>query len=333
MNKETGVIIHVQNRSEYRMEHDCCHMSPGDNPFTARMRFHQSWYRHHILNLPPGPNKAAGGKLYGNVLREEDGRRGYNFLNEAIHAFAEKRIQMNEGAVEPDRLRNNLLSSQPMCFNLFTSLDQDQELATLLVAALPQVPEDITVTAVRLEYAPPRETHLNDRTAFDALIEYERDRKRGFIGIETKLTEPFSQQRYEFAKPGYSRWRDNPDWWWISDPAEFFPNPQFNQIWRNHLLAFSMLNQPDTPYSEGYCAVLHHDQDESCPKALEQYREHLSTGGLNTLLHWRLDDVVERWLAVVKSRAHRDWLSAFRLRYLDLEASRPAWEAFQVASS
>jgi len=134
------------------------------------MRFHQSWYRRHILNLSPGPNKAAGGKLYGNVLRDEDGQQGYNFINEAIHAFAEKRIQMNEGAVEPDRLRNNLLCSQPMCFNLFAPLDQDLELATLLVAALPQVPEGITVTAVRLEYAPLMETHLSDRTAFDALI-------------------------------------------------------------------------------------------------------------------------------------------------------------------
>jgi len=315
------------------MEHECCHTSQGDNSFTARMRFHQSWYRRHVLNLPPGPNKAAGGKLYGNVLREEDGRQGYNFLSDAIHLCAEERIRRNEGAVEPDRLRNNLLSSQPMCFNLFAPMGDDLELASLLAEALPGVPKGLSVRAISLEYAPSKESHLNDRTAFDAFIEYERDGNRGFIGIETKLTEPFSQQRYEFAKPGYSRWRENPNWWWNLGSEDCFPNPLYNQIWRNHLLAFSMLNQPNTPYNEGYCAVLHHNEDESCPKALQQYRAHVNADGLNTLLHWRLEDVLESWSAVVKARAHRDWLNAFRLRYLDLEASRPAWEAFQASIS
>jgi hypothetical protein len=323
----------VQNLLEYRMEHDYCHVSRGDNPFTARMRFHQSWYRRHVLNLPCGPNRAAGGRLYGNVLREEDGKQGYNFLNEAIHAFAEKRIQMNEGAVEPDRLRNNLLSSQPMCFNLFAALDQDLELASRLVASLPQVPKDITVTAVRLEYAPNKETHLNDRTAFDAFIEYERSGRRGFIGIESKLTEPFGPYPFPFSRPGYSRWRENPDWWWKPGAEVAFSNPQYNQLWRNHLLAFSMVHQSDLPYHEGYCAVLHHSEDQSCPKALDLYREHLNLDGMNTLLNWRLNEVLESWLPLAKTRAHRDWLNAFRLRYLDLEASRPAWEAFQVSSS
>lgn len=70
-------------------EDGCLHIAPSDGPFTARMRFHQSWYRHTVLALPPGPNPAARGALYGNILRPEDGRRGRNFLTETIHAVAQ----------------------------------------------------------------------------------------------------------------------------------------------------------------------------------------------------------------------------------------------------
>ena len=51
----------------------------------------------------------------------------------------------------------------------------------------------------------PADEYLDDRTAFDVFIEYEGDGDHaGFIGIEVKLTEPFSQHRYD--KPTYRRW-------------------------------------------------------------------------------------------------------------------------------
>jgi hypothetical protein len=52
--------------------------------------------------------------------------------------------------------------------------------------------------------APEGLQHL-DLTAFDAWIEYRCGERKGFIGIETKLTESFSQAEYSFASPGYSR--------------------------------------------------------------------------------------------------------------------------------
>jgi hypothetical protein len=52
---------------------------------------------------------------------------------------------------------------------------------------------------VDIEYAPdPKEEFLDDRTAFDAFVEFDRvDGTRGFVGIETKLTEPFSRKTYD----------------------------------------------------------------------------------------------------------------------------------------
>jgi hypothetical protein len=114
------------------------------------MRFHQSWYRKYVLNLPPGQNPAARGELYGNMLRAEDGDRGFNFLSEAIYQRAIERLKQGRGAVEPYRLLNNMLSSQPMCFNLFAPLKETLELATKLIVALPGVPSGIQVSNVEL---------------------------------------------------------------------------------------------------------------------------------------------------------------------------------------
>ena len=320
------------NAPSHGLEAGCRHVASSDNRLAARMRFHQSWYRRHVLNLPPGPNPAARGTVYGNTLRPEDGMQGYNFVNEAIHRFAEQRLDQAQGMVEPGRLRNNLLSSQPMCFNLFAPLAQDLSLASRLTAGLFRLPDALRVTEVEIEYAPSKEQHLNDNTAFDAWIEYERGQGvRGFVGIETKLTEPFSQAEYAFDER-YARWRYQPDWWWRPGAEEAFSDRRFNQLWRNHLLAFSILHQPEQVYQEGFCAVVYHDEDVACTKAIEAYRLQLEPWAQSTLLDWPLGHVVERWTDLLQSRAQRDWLNAFRLRYLDLEASRPAWQIFKEQS-
>src|SRR4051794_12990890 len=118
----------MEGNLDHGMELDCRHIAPSDDHFTGRMRFHQSWYRRHVLDLPAGPNEAARGQLYGNMLRQDDGSRGFNFLSEPIYRCAEARLAQNRGAVEARRLRNNLLSSQPMCFNLFAPLKFDLRL-------------------------------------------------------------------------------------------------------------------------------------------------------------------------------------------------------------
>jgi len=320
------------NTRSHGLEADCLHVAPSDNQFAARMRFHQSWYRRHVLDLPPGPNPAARGAVYGNMLQPEDGMRGCNFLSEEIHGFAEERLSQAQGMVEPNRLRNNLLSSQPMCFNLIAPLALDHTLASRLIAGLSGLPGGLRVTDVKVEYAPPREQHLNDRTAFDAWIEYERDEGvRGFVGVEAKLTEPFSQAEYAFAER-YARWRYQENWWWRNRAEETFSDTRFNQLWRDHLLVFSILHQPEQVYQEGFCAVAYHEKDEACTRAIEAYRLQIEPWAQPTLLDWPLGDMVGRWASLLQSRAQREWLQAFRLRYLDLDTSRPAWQIMKEQS-
>jgi|SRR3954453_5456657 hypothetical protein len=153
---------------DHGMEADCRHIHPRDNAFMGRMRFHQSWYRRGVLGLLPGPNPHARNELYGNMLTGADGSRGFNFLSEEIYRCAQDRLAQNTGAIDPRKLRNNLLSSQPMCFNLFALLKSNLALTSRLIPLLPGAPQGIRVTRVELEFAPSKDQHLNDRTAFDA---------------------------------------------------------------------------------------------------------------------------------------------------------------------
>ena len=236
------------------MESDCRHVALNDNPFTARMRFHQSWYLRHVLGLKPGRNPHAKDAIYGSQLTEKDGGDGLNVLTAGIWDLVQSRIAENHGIVtssDIDRLKRNLLSSQPMCFNLFAPLADDLDLATRLVRTLPGLPSGIDVVRVEFEYRPGKKgLFLGDGTLFDAFLEYERPGGvRGFVGIETKLTEPFSRKAYEFAD-GYSRWMEEPDWWWRKGAEEHFPDVIFNQLWRNSLLVFAVLYHKNSVYDE-----------------------------------------------------------------------------------
>ncbi len=317
------------------METDCKHIAPTDDTFTGRMRFHQSWYRRHVLGLPPGPNPSARGELYGNMLCEKDGKAGWNFVTGAVHAYADGRLAKDPTHIEEERLRNNLLSSQPMCFNLFAPLDLDRNLATRLIRALPGFEHVARVTDVKLEYAPtPKEDFLNDGTSFDAWVEYERrsDGALGFVAIETKLTEPFSPTHRDFTER-YRRWKVEPAWWWRDGAEDHFPNKLYNQLWRNHLLAFALRYQKALKYAECFCAVVSHPQDVSCPKAVTDYGGHLLPAGKETLLPWSLETLINAWLPLAATREETSWLQAFRLRYLDLDASEPAWQQWQGTGS
>jgi len=109
--------------------------SAGDSPTVRRHRFHQSWYRAFVLGLPPGtgPQEHAT-SVYGNMLRAEDAASGSNFLTDEIHQIAERRIA-EDGTIEPFRCRHNMLSSQPMCFNLIGPLQFRPSLAAAFVQA------------------------------------------------------------------------------------------------------------------------------------------------------------------------------------------------------
>ena len=299
----------------------------SDNAFTKRMRFHQSWYRATVLKVPYGTGPTPRSKTeYGNMLTAEDAEKGLNFLTPEIFEAVKTRLAEAEGLIEEFRLMRNMLSSQPLCFNLFGYLGLHLDLATQLMDAL--FPGEVKrVTRVVVEHAPePRADYLNDHTAFDAFVEYVTvDDQPAFLGIETKLTEPFSPKVYDTAE--YRRWMTGSNSPWRDGAIRHLPEIRHNQLWRDHLLAVATLDHPASPYSLGRLMLLRHPGDTKCADASRTYQNLLRPGDgtfvdmpLNRLMDW-VDtlDLVD---------GHKEWLEAFRLRYLDLADSQEAFEAW-----
>jgi len=168
----------------------------GDSKFVAKCRKLQSIYRAE-QGLAIRPYKGRDGvHYYGNYI--EGGEiSGANFLADYIFEYAKHRVENKERheTIESDRLFNNLLSSQPMAFNLFCPLrkllqESPEEATRVIRSALPMFPIHL-VTKVDLEFIPSDYKDLTgDKSAMDAIICFKAaDGKDGFIAIETKYSE------------------------------------------------------------------------------------------------------------------------------------------------
>lgn len=118
---------------------------------------------------------------------------GANFLSPAAREAAVDRVAHRQDAqmLNRQRLWCDLLSSMPMCFNLFGPLWADRGFAQQAVNAwFPDAPG--TVSDIRFEWSTGRRdpAYLGNQTAFDVAIELDlEDGTFGIIGIETKYHE------------------------------------------------------------------------------------------------------------------------------------------------
>ena len=173
----------------------------GDTRFVADCRKMQSIYRVEIgEGICPYTDRYGKLHYYGNYISNgENPKEGCwkNFLTEYAFNYAKERVNHKKPyeTIESDRLFNNLLSSQPMAFNLFCPLrqmrEESPETATKVIkAALPSYSIH-KVTDVDLEFIPENYKDLTgDKSAMDAIIRFEDEQgKKGFIAIETKYSE------------------------------------------------------------------------------------------------------------------------------------------------
>ena len=173
----------------------------GDSKFVAECRKLQSIYRHEIgEEIHPYTDRYGKLHYYGNYISNgESPKEGCwkNFLTKDAFEHAKYRVEHKKKyeTIEADRLFNNLLSSQPMAFNLFCPLrqmlEESPETATNVIkAALPDYPIH-KVTGVELEFIPENnESLIGDKSAMDAIIKFEDEAgKMGFIAVETKYSE------------------------------------------------------------------------------------------------------------------------------------------------
>ena len=168
----------------------------GDSKFVAKCRLLQSIYRVEIGEDEGYIQRGSKRYFYGNYIMNGD-KTGKNFLEDYIFDYAKERVNNRKHyeTINEERLFNNLLSSQPMAFNLFCPLikmlEEDESSTTdILRAALPDYNIN-KVTKIDLEFIPDNFKELtNDLTAMDAIIEFtDNDGIPSFIAIETKYSE------------------------------------------------------------------------------------------------------------------------------------------------
>jgi len=299
--------------------------SEGDSAIVRRHRFHQSWYRALVLGLPAGTGPTEGdSSRYGNMLTAEDANAGSNFLTREIHRVAEERMASG-GTVEPFRCRRNMLSSQPMCFNLFGPLTSRPELAAAFVRNVTGRDVELDDDGVRIEDSP---GHLDDRTGLDVSIRYRTaDGRRGVLGIETKLSERFSPKVYGLdSKPAYRRYSEAAGSPFDVDQLEALTRSRWNQLWRNQLLCEAIRSHEDRDFAE---QVVVFPADAGRTESLvEEYAGLLAVP--DAVQARTLSEVVES-LGGLASDDDQVWLRGFRTRYIDLDLSASLLDAWMSA--
>jgi hypothetical protein len=284
---------------------------PSDDAWTAKYRRLQSWYRETVLHARPAPSGKRA--LVGSMLADDDvkARPTLNFLTDEVAAYVARRVpevHRAGGSLEEHRLEHNMLSSMPLCFNLFGHLRAHLTEAAAVLPAVLRVPM-ARVEDIQVEWAPPPEEHLGDRTAFDAVVFYRTPRGgRGLVAIETKYTEQFSATEYDL--PTYRALTVAP--LFRDGAAAKLREKATNQLWRNTLLATSVAAKEG--FDEVRVAVVACAGDAKVEKAVSGLRGQLVEPDA-LVRAVTLEELVSPFAELPATAA---WARAFRERYLDL---------------
>ncbi len=208
------------------------------------------------------------------------------------------------------RIFNDLLSSQPLCFNLFGEMLRDLPLASKTFARLSNG-RISKVTAIQFEHSPGRRdpAFTDDRSAFDVFVEYvPAAGGRGFAGIEVKyheaLGDPAAPHRDRYSEIAQAMAAFNPS------RMEDLKAKPLQQIWRDHLLAGSLLAHKASGYTDGFFVFLRPELNAACQSAVASYRKCLADE--TAFAEWTLEGVRD---ALRKSGAP-GWVERFHSRYL-----------------
>ena len=183
--------------------------------FVRKCRERQGRYREQMgEQMGVGPHNTPTARKQVNMLVDGD-KTGKNFVNEYTFNYAKHRVENRQPheTIDDYRLYNNMLSSQPMAFNLFCPFIQMLEEGK--VEAVTKIFKNIfpdkfigEVTKVGLEYLDTDiKRYLNDNTAMDAIVKYKDvDGKPAFIAIETKYTDVLGLNTSRKADVKYDEW-------------------------------------------------------------------------------------------------------------------------------
>lgn len=286
-----------------------------DDEFKRWARALQFAYREEVLN---DFNEYRAPQV---LLSEENAKRGLIFYE------GYRDLIMSKVGNISTQLTANMLRSEHIPYNLFTPLETMPKIAAEVFGMMIGQPIK-RILDIKIEYAGDgdKSLYLNDRTSFDTFVRYEAfDGKTGGIGIEVKYTE----NEYPLGdKEGKDIAGDNEKYRIMTaesgyyhsglDIKMFLTAHHLRQIWRNHILGYSMKNKGDVE-------IIHHvhlypqKNDHFHRHALPDYRKLLTEEGnesFKTITY-------ETYFAILDKYRENDditaWVKYLRRRYLGIK--------------
>lgn len=286
----------------------------SDNPWQARARLMQSLWRER-QELPAGSHRD---ELLGSRIPLAHGEPPLlaNYMTAAAKDQVQRAVADSNrtGALlARPRLWVDLLSSQPLCFNLFGDLAGDLVRATKALQRLwPDIDE---VTSIRFEFSPGRRNpqYTGNRSAFDVFVEYVSPAGPRFLGIEVKYHEDLKtppaadpDNRYSALALGTGAF----------DPSSLpaLARPPLQQLWLDHLLALRLREVDSDRYVGGRFVLLYPQANTRCSDAAATYRQ-----AVIDTTSWDARTLEEVVAAIRAVAGDAVWPEELYRRYLDLD--------------
>ena len=261
---------------------------------------------------------------YGNFLELDFAKKtGANFLTKGIFEIVQHEVKnkhIDRKVIKEPRIWNNLLSSQPLAFNLFGELKLNLKLATLVFKPLYPDRKIKSVKQIEFEYSPGRKSlqYTGDSSAFDVFVVYENElSEKCFFGIEVK----YSENLNDAPSTHKGTYED------ISVKSGIFnmtmldklKEKPIQQIWRDHLLVLSMFIK-NNDYKVGDFIYLYPAENLNCKSGIEQYELTFNNLKENYFKPLTLEKLVE----TIRSFSSENWIEEFENRYLRFEKIKTA---------
>ncbi|MBR2297401.1 MAG: hypothetical protein IKA45_00775 [Bacteroidales bacterium] len=286
-----------------------------DDTFKAMARAHQFSYRENILGIT---NDERNPQV---ILTAEASKAGLNFCEEYRELI---RQNMPSKKYTAAALCSNMLRSEHIPYNIFTPMLLDKEATRMLFCKL--VDKDIAeITDIKIEYAgepDKRPEYLNDRTSFDAYVQYKMaDGTEGGIGIEVKYTE----KEYPLGGEEKNKIENTSRYHMMTSNSHYYTNDldikrfikdhHLRQIWRNHILGYSMMQKGDIQkfhHIHLYPAGNIHFQK----KAIPEYKTLLTEKGKNSFIDLTYEELFAKMRKHFKTAQQQKWIDYLYDRYL-----------------
>lgn len=289
---------------------------PEMTAFKRRARVQQSQWR---ASKGYAPGRHRPGVVNGSMLTPADAQAYSNFLSQQVIEAVKERSNENQSGQQFDqeRLRSNLLSSMPMCFNLFGELSRSPDRLTALGSQTFGL--DRPGLEGRFEWSPGRlsSEFTGDRTAFDvALLFGHPEGPQTVIGIETKYHEHIGPEVSPDPVKRLPRYMEiaeaSPDVFKSGWEQEVL-GTDLQQIWRDHLLLLSMIQHPSGRWTDGKYVLVVPNGNSSYRDAGERYRTLLRDDSTFALL--TIESLLDQ-----RTLHSAETERAFRERYLWTDA-------------